>query len=110
MSTNADAGQKPIDSRTDNNHPDAIADERVTAAVAELYGAGETDVAGGVPPAAVAEEVGCAVSTARDRLPDLADAGMLVRVWGFETVGAQPRRSFLPAETPTPHAGGGGDE
>jgi hypothetical protein len=110
MSTNADAGQKPIDSRTDSNHPAAIGDDEIVAAVAALAGAGETDVAGGVPPAAVADELGCAVSTARDRLPELAAAGTLVRVWGFETVGAQPRRSYLPAETPTPHAGGGSDE
>lgn len=98
MSTNAERDDKSHDSSTESNNPHAIADQEFVDAVAELAAAGATDIGGGVPPAAIADAVDCAESTARQRLPTLVDDGALVQEWGFMPIGSRPRRSYLPGD------------
>jgi len=98
MRTNGQEGNKPTDSSTEHNsnNPNAVPDEQFIDAVEELAADDQTDIGGGVPPAAIADAVDCAESTARQRLPSLVDNGALVQEWGLMPIGSSPRRSYLP--------------
>lgn len=62
------------------------------------YRRGETDLLeGGVPPAAVAREIGSTVGAVSEHCVRLRDEGVLVEVHGVDPERLNPRRSFVPA-------------
>lgn len=71
--------------------------DEYAAAVEELYDQGETDAMdGGVPPSAVASELGVARSTAKKKLLQLARDDRLRRVSGIQPGSLQHRYSYEP--------------
>jgi len=81
--------------------PYRISDEEILDAVRECWDAGERDaLEGGVPVATVADRVGMAPSTARERLADLYERGAVERLWGIdpENPRDEPRLGYAPVE------------
>lgn len=73
-------------------------------AVAELFAAGDRDgFEGGVPACRVADHLGVARSTAKNRLTRLANEGDLVLVRGVNPETQSPRRSYAPPDAVDTH-------